>query len=236
MPGYEFEYKGIKSRNILRNEKCKVKQFILDNFYDNAVIPKALKLRQTWPKYELLNDELDLMMDSESSFLSFDQKNAELVGAIVNTIWKVDEDHEPFEVDPLLWLNTAQEITLEETNDILYQTVIWRDLQFQLIYHLCQTSAIQRDDKFIFYSGMGFVEPYIRDRGSVSVFRQMVLNFSKSTKGFPYMFVGTYPGFNSMIERTFPNCFDTLAYIPYKSINLKCFQNLEDGMILLRTK
>ena len=45
-------------------EKIKVKDFMLDNFYSNAIVPSAIKLRDTWPKFDYLNDEMDLMLDS----------------------------------------------------------------------------------------------------------------------------------------------------------------------------
>ena len=239
LPRFELEKDGLVLRLILPREKEKVRQLILNNFYENAPIPKALKLRQTWPKFAFLEDELNLMMDSGASFVSVDLKSgkdAKIIGANVNTLWKVDENHEAFQVDPLLWLNTAQEIALEETNDILYQTVIWRDFQYQLIYHLCQTSAIQSNEKFILYGGLGYTEPHVRNRGLVSFFRKAMIDYSKSPLQIAPMFVGTIPGFREATERKFPDSFEILADVAYKTINLKAFQKLNDGMILMRTK
>ena len=44
-------------------------------------------------------------------------------------------------MDGTEYLNVAAEIAHEETNDPLMRIVIWRDYQFQLIYHLLQVNS-----------------------------------------------------------------------------------------------
>ena len=65
----------------------------------------------------------------------------DIIAAIINTVWQTDNDFDAFKVDGTEYLNVAAEIAHEETNDPLMRIVIWRDYQFQLIYHLLQVDA-----------------------------------------------------------------------------------------------
>jgi hypothetical protein len=78
------------------------------------------------------------MLDSDVNTVVEDPEVSGIVGAIINTAWEIDDKLDYFDVDPVMWLNLSAEISLEQTNDPLYATVIFRDFTFQLIYHLIQ--------------------------------------------------------------------------------------------------
>ena len=134
------ENKGVLFRSMLSSEKEIVKKFMLNYFYTNASVPKALRLKETLPAFNYLEDELKLMLDSPACMVSIDGATNEVIAAIINTVWKVDDSFEHFQVDPVNYLNIAAEIAHEVTNDPLLRIVIWRDYQFQLIYHLLQVN------------------------------------------------------------------------------------------------
>ena len=131
-------HKGAQLRSMLQSEKETIRKFMLDYFYEDASVPKALTLKETCPKFELLQDELNLMLDSPACMVSIDSSTNKIVSAIINTIWQVDNDFDAFKVDGIEYLNLAAVIAHEVTNDPLMRIVIWRDYQFQLIYHLLQ--------------------------------------------------------------------------------------------------
>ena len=136
------ENKGVLFRSMLASEKEIVKKFMLNHFYTIASVPKALRLKDTLPAFNYLEDELKLMLDSPVCMVSIDEATNEVIAAIINTVWKVDDSFDYFQVDPVNYLNLAAEIAHEETNDPLLRIVIWRDYQFQLIYHLLQVNII----------------------------------------------------------------------------------------------
>jgi hypothetical protein len=78
------------------------------------------------------------MLDSDVNTVVEDPEVSGIVGATINTAWEIDDKLDYFDVDPVMWLNLSAEISLEQTNDPLYATVIFRDFTFQLIYHLIQ--------------------------------------------------------------------------------------------------
>ena len=136
-----IDHKGAQLRSMLRSEKETVRKFMLDYFYKDASVPKALTLKETCPKFELLQDELNLMLDSPACIVSIDKSTNKIVSAIINTVWQVDNDFDAFKVDGIEYLNLAAVIAHEVTNDPLMRIVIWRDYQFQLIYHLLQVKT-----------------------------------------------------------------------------------------------
>ena len=162
-PNTTQRHKDTLLRMMKPEEKCQVKDLIRENFYSNALVPKALKLRDTWPNFEYLEDELDLMLDSPANVIITNLKE-ELIGAVVSTIWLVDPEYEAFPVDPLEWLNVSGEIAQETTKDPLYRAVIWRNYQFMLIYHMTQSLAQKQGLPYYLYGGMGFTQPEYRDR------------------------------------------------------------------------
>ena len=63
----------VVTRNMMPSEKDKVKKFMLKYFYQEASVPKALRLTETHPTYEYLEDELNLMLESSFNLVSIDQ-------------------------------------------------------------------------------------------------------------------------------------------------------------------
>ena len=142
VPKVDSEMNGLLAQTISPHEKDFVKNFMMENFYTNAIVPKALNLRSTWPKFEYLSDELDLMLDSKASFALIDQSKDEIIGATINTVWPVDYDAEFLDpVDPVEFLNSAADIVVKETDDQLLQIVLWRNLLFELIYLISHVSC-----------------------------------------------------------------------------------------------
>ena len=88
------------------------------------------------------------MLDSPACIVSVDSSTNKIVSAIINTVWQVDNDFDAFKVDGIEYLNLAAVIAHEVTNDPLMRIVIWRDYQFQLIYHLLQVKTSKQ--KFIY--------------------------------------------------------------------------------------
>ena len=236
-PDGTFKLKDTLNRMMKPEEKETVKNFMLDNFYTNAIIPSAIKLRDTYPKYQYLNDELDLMLDSPACVLTFTLQE-ELVGAVINTVWLTNPDYETFPVNPTEWLNISGEIAVETTKDPLYRTVIWRNYQFLLIYHLIQNMAQNRKCSFFLYGGMGYQKPDYRDRGGTPIFLANCYQWAAQEEAF-FSFMGTFPGFSDMIDRKLPGMFTKLAYVPYSDLTVNLFNDkpnfsdIKDGMILL---
>ena len=225
-------------RMMKPEEKCQVKDLIRENFYSNALVPKALKLRDTWPNFEYLENELDLMLDSPANVIITNLKE-ELIGAVVNTIWLVDPEYEAFPVDPLEWLNVSGEIAQETTKDPLYRAVIWRNYQFMLIYHMTQSLAQKQGLPYYLYGGMGFTQPEYRDRGGTLIFMSFCHQWAKSENSL-FFNTGTYPGFMKMIDKKLPGMFRQLAYMPYDHLGFQLYDNakpafsdLTDGMVLM---
>ena len=233
-----FQHKDTLIRIMKPEEKTKVKNFILDNFYSNAIVPSAINLRDTWPKFEYLNDEMDLMLDSPACVITTNMKG-DLVGAVINTIWLVDPDYKAFPVDPIEWLNLSGDIAMETTKDPLYRAVIWRNYQFMLIYHLTQSSAQKQGCEYYLYGGMGYTEPEYRDRGGTPLFMSFCNDWAESKKTL-FFNTGTYPGFMKMIERKLPGMFTSLADMPYNKLTFRlqddhepAFNSLDEGMVLM---
>ena len=142
-----IDHKGAQLRSMLQSEKEDVRKFMLDNFYEDASVPKALRLKETSPKFEFLEDELNLMLDSPACIVSIDSSTNKIVSALINTVWQVDNDFDAFKVDSIEYLNLAAVIAHEVTDDPLMRIVIWRDYQFQLIYHLLQVKTSKLQNK-----------------------------------------------------------------------------------------
>lgn len=234
----EFQFKDLKARLMRDEEKDMIRQFMLDNFYNSAPVPKALRLRQTLDKFPYLNDELDLMMNSGVCQLTLEAKTDKFAGATINTAWKVDYDYDSFPVDPVDWLNTAAEIAHKQ-NDPDYARVVWRDYQIQLVYHLIQGVAQKRKCKYIMYGGMGFSHPQYRDRGIIPVMLD-VSNQKLVPNGCLFTFMGTFPGFYRVMTKALPSTFQLLADIPYSELCLRhnedgtrVFEGIPDGLILM---
>ena len=233
-----YEHKDTLFRIMKPEEKSKVKDFMLDNFYTNAIVPSAIKLRDTWPKFEYLNDEMDLMLDSPACVVTTNVKE-EIVGAVINTIWLTDPDYETFPVDPVEWLNLSGDIAMETTKDPLYRAVIWRNYQFMLIYHLTQSLAQKHGCAYYLYGGMGYTKPEYRSRGGTPLFMSFCNDWAES-KNTLFFNTATYPGFMTMIERNLPGMFVTLANMPYNKLTFRlqdddfsAFSALEEGMVLM---
>jgi len=228
-----------------KQDKDKVKRFMLDKFYTSAPIPNAIKLKDTWQKYPYLDDELDLMLDSKASIGIYENSTNRLLASQINTIWNVDPD--PAELpltDPTLWLNVAAEIAQEETSDPFYRTVIWRDYHFQLIYHLVQGHARKLLCDQVMYAGMGFTEPELRKKGAsgIAMFLSGGLEWSRQNNSI-ITFMTTVPKFHEKTQKSLSGMFDTLAIIPYKDLNFKprqddknVFGNIDGAMVLMASK
>ena len=87
-----------------------------DNYFTNAIIPAAVKLRETWPKYQYLSDELDLMFDSSACIMTMAKTDGKLVGAKLSTVWTVDKDYDAFPINALDWLNISSEIAIGQVS------------------------------------------------------------------------------------------------------------------------
>lgn len=213
---------------------------MLDNFYEDASVPKALRLKETSPKFEFLEDELNLMLDSPACIACIDLSTNKIVSAIINTVWQVDNDFDAFKVDGIEYLNLAAVIAHEVTIDPLMRIVIWRDYQFQLIYHLLQAHAQKRGADYILYGGMGYVMPEYRGLGFAPLFWSIGAKWAQSNNSL-FSFIGTYQHFSGQVHRTHPGKFSSLGFIPFdslkfnphKSNNDSVFKGIESGMNLM---
>ena len=239
MPKVYQEFKGLLVRSVEPEEKENVKNYMLKNFYRTAIVPKALNLQSTSPKYKHLSDELDLMLDSRTSFIT--ESNKDIIGAIINTVWPVEKTEQELDLDPVEYLNLASEIACESTKDSDLRAVLWRQLQFELIYHLIQKHARKNEAELVLYGGMGYNSPEIRDKGSTAMFLAGGQQWASLNKTC-FTFMGTYPGFADMMERNLPGMFETVAYIPYSELKVTLhsdvcvFKDIDDGMILMGSK
>ena len=241
-PEGKFETSETISRLVQSSDKLKVKEFMREHYFTGATVPNAIRLRETWPKYPFLDDELDLMLDTPSCFMTETKKDQKLVGAKLSTIWLTDPDYEAFPVNPLDWLNLAGEIARENTSDPLFRTVIWRNFHWLLIYHLTQAVAQDKKCPFYLYGGIGFTLPEYRagEKKGVPLFLNHGQVWADSQKSI-FSFVGTYPGFEKLTHKALPGMFKRLAYVSYQdltSVNLHSdtkpdFVGLPDGMTLM---
>jgi len=143
-----------------------VKDFWLHtgNFFGEAPIPKALGLAKPQCEHtsEFLNKELDLYLQSNSSIAcSVDGK---IVGAILNAVWKRNDDYEVINADIKTWHNAAAEIVYKNTIPGIGH-LIWRDYQYQHIYNSIQMALRNSNKTLGFYAGMGTVLPAYRGGG-----------------------------------------------------------------------
>lgn len=218
-----------------KSNKDQVKNFMRDHFYTSALVPNSIQLRDTWPAFPYLEDELDLMLDSNTSYISCDE-NGQLMGAILNTLWTFDPDYDTFEVDPVDWLNVAWDLAKQSSQDPLYRVVIWRDFQFQLIYHIVQVKASKSGASVILYGGMGYQKPEARAQGFIPVFLSAGNDWAKSQPDALFTFMGTFPGFQKLMQKNVPGMFETIAYMPYNKLEFQAFESLKDGMIIMSSK
>ena len=49
IPQTTVKFKDTLARIMKPEDKIKVKEFMLENFYSDAIVPSAIKLRETWP-------------------------------------------------------------------------------------------------------------------------------------------------------------------------------------------
>ena len=240
IPG-NFETSDTITRLVQPEDRLQVKEFMRDHYFTSAVVPAAIKIRDTWPKYQYLDNELDIMLDTPSCFMTVTKNSEKLVGAKLSTIWLTDPDYDAFPTDPLDWLNLAGEVALESTEDPDLRAVIWRNFQWLLIYHQTQAVAQVKGCPFYLYGGIGFTLPEFRagEKKGVPLFLNHGQQWADSQKSI-FSFVGTYPGFEKLTHKALPGMFKRLSYVPYQdltSVNLHTdqpnLQGLPDGMTLM---
>jgi hypothetical protein len=91
----------------------------------------------------------------------FDPENDHLFCSIRFAIWNVDKCYDSFPVDPLEWLNIAGKLANKQSSDDVEAYTRWRDYQYQLIYHLCQTEGKKMGkDKILYVSNACMEENY----------------------------------------------------------------------------
>ena len=56
-PEGKFETSETITRLVQPTDKMRVKEFMRDHYFTSAVVPAAIKLRETWPKYPFLSSE-----------------------------------------------------------------------------------------------------------------------------------------------------------------------------------
>ena len=118
-----------------------------------------------------------MMLSSGLGIYFLDASDDSVVGAGITATWRVPEQQEDQEellsgVTQREWLNAAADVAQEATRDPLERTVIWRDLHFQLIRHLCCRVA-RRQGRCAAFEGLS-VSPHSLCLYCLSIFSSLL--------------------------------------------------------------
>ena len=135
--------------------RSKVQNFMLDNFYAIAPVPVVLDLFKDRKMTDYLEDELDLFCDNGVSFGIF--HGDKVVGAglnlfVENPTQKIDY------VCAKDWHNRAAEFASKHSDQ--NPVHLWRNSQFLHLQHFCQQVIAENDAKFGLHSCFSLAEDY----------------------------------------------------------------------------
>ena len=182
-------------------------------FYTHAMIPKALRLTQL--NENVIDQEIDFGFEAKMGLEFRHEGTNEFLGCNLNMVWHLEPNELECNIDPVDWFNVAGEIANEEPDDAK-AFAIFRDFQYQLMFHVFKQEARKRGKKFMFYFATIFKENHEATKGILDIVGQA--HFDQRPEDVLITALGTYPGY---ITSPFPSTMTPLAEIPYANLTFQ---------------
>ena len=218
-------------RNILietEEDKKRVFDYTLNNFYTSALIPSKLDLKNTLSEYPYLKQEIDMFIDSGLSRMITDEKGS-IIAAALFAVWKADKNYPVFDVTMKDWLNTGNDIATEFGRSDIHRIVIWRHYQILYMHHIGQCLARAQNKPWIVYPSLGYVNPEHRRANIVKDHMYSLhYGFQKSDISVSYT-VGTYRNYFNYAKKHAGDSVRFMDRAKYADLRLI----MEDGRNLL---
>ncbi len=191
------------------------REYMLENFFKEAVVPKALMLSGA---DDVVRKEFDMYLGSGSSIVARAEGSDEILGCYLTVCWPVDKDYDVVKgVSVDQWLRAAARVAMAQSSR--RPEPVWRDLQYQCIYNVGQERAATHDCGFVMYYGMGHVQPEIRATGVVESYSIMLGKAAIEEYGMPL----SCPTVNALRQRSLAGGRHMVeaGHIEYRDIGLK---------------
>ena len=129
------------------------------------------------------------MLGSNMSQQMTDVSSGELTCVCLNCAWETDGAYTAFPVNATDWFEAAGRIAQDQqqSKSDWDRMAIWRDYQYQWLYHMFQGAAQRQGKEFIFYGGMQYTKERYR-RGKSSL--QYIDNGLRNLHTTPQFYVG----------------------------------------------
>jgi len=205
------------------------KDFMLSTFYQEAPIPRALKLGDPTSIFSFQNSqstklflekEMEMYMTSGASICYryslastlhsirfFNRQNyllrlnGKCVAVNFSCVWERNPDYEVLDdrFDATLWHNVAAELAAEHKIP-QEKNIVWRDFQFQHLYNLAHRLMEMNCKSKTLYVGALYFKPELRDLGlSVALVKAISNHYSNSNT--LLLCQSNFRGFDKFIEK-----------------------------------
>ena len=150
--------------------KREVRQYARHTFYRDGVVPSSLGLwKSDTEANSIFEKEMDLYLDSGSSFVLCCDQTGELKGFFLNCIWPRDPSYDAIRGFKMSeWHKVSAKIAMDINPKRPEPT--WRELQYLHIYNECQITLAKNEQDFCIYFGPGYMVPEARGLGISKTF------------------------------------------------------------------
>jgi len=211
-----------------KENRSKVQNFMLDNFYAIAPVPVVLELFKDRKMTDYLEDELDLFCDNGVSFGVF--HGDKVIGAGLNLF--VEKPSQNIEyICAKEWHNRAATFAskISDQNPVH----LWRNSQFLHLHHFCQRVIGENSAKFgLHLSSLSLAEDY---RGKDGITHQLIKTICDQVwdQGGVLTTVANFTAFEVYLRKHFPGHVHLLDRVPYSDLEFtvngrRVFKHLEN--------
>lgn len=210
-----------------RDDRTKVQNFMLDNFYAIAPVPVVLELFKDRKMTQYLEDELNLFCDGGVSFGIF--HGDRVAGAGLNLFVEKPSQKSEY-VCARDWHNRAAAFASTLSNQDPVH--VWRNSQFLHLQHFCQQVIADNDAQFgLHLSCLSLADDY---RGNDGITHHLIRTMCNEVwdKGGVITTVANFTAFETNLRKHFPGKVHLLDKVPYRDLDFtikgrKVFKPLE---------
>lgn len=192
------------------------KEFMWNNFYPAAPIPRALQMVSHRAQLEdLVEKEMALYLYSGLSLEFRSTPEQELQGLLLCCQWSRNHQYFPLHAKALDWHNAAAELATEMMPHLPQK--YWRDLQFQHLYDACQSAMVKYGTNHVLWFGMFVLNQQVRGQ-KLGFLANPVLIRDSHKEDCLFGTQSNFPGFDRQVSTIFPGSvvWDELQYADEK--------------------
>eukprot|EP00095_Tigriopus_kingsejongensis_P005686 maker-scaffold158_size296719-snap-gene-1.20 protein:Tk05686 transcript:maker-scaffold158_size296719-snap-gene-1.20-mRNA-1 annotation:"conserved oligomeric golgi complex subunit 2" len=203
-------------RPLKASEFPMAKDFMRNRFFGSGNVAVALGLVQDGYSNPIVELEMEHFLKSGMGQIIENVQCKEVVSIMFNATWKVDPAYDSFPVSGQDWLNAAGEVAAKFGTSHEDTMTIWRDLQYQFIFHLAHHHALRSGKSTIFYIGMQFVD---RKYKELNCARLLIHNTLKHLPpDAQAILMGTFPKMRGVFLDEFKSTLNEVDFVAFQDL------------------